>query len=88
MAERLNAAVLKTVNRAIGSWVQIPRPPPFMISLYMTRKNKASKTKVLFTILQIFVFVGVMLYADVFGNSSEEPISVNEAFLGEEDYRV
>ena len=54
----------------------------------MTRKNKASKTKVLFTILQIFVFVGVMLYADVFGNSSEEPISVNEAFLGEEDYRV
>lgn len=54
----------------------------------MTRKNKASRTKVLFTILQIFVFVGVMLYADVFGNSSEEPISVNEAFLGEEDYRV
>ena len=86
MAERLNAAVLKTVNRAIGSWV--PLPPPFMISLYMTRKNKASKTKVLFTILQIFVFVGVMLYADVFGNSSEEPITVNEAFLGEEDYRV
>ena len=54
----------------------------------MTRKNKASKTKVLFTILQIFVFFGVILYADVFGNSSEEPISVNEAFLGEEDYRV
>ncbi len=31
MAERLNAAVLKTVDRAIGPWVQIPLPPPFMI---------------------------------------------------------
>lgn len=53
-----------------------------MISTSMTRKNKASRAKVLFTILQIFVFVGVMLYADVFWNSSEQPINTNAIFLG------
>ena len=31
MAERLNAAVLKTVDRAIGPWVRIPLSPPFIV---------------------------------------------------------
>ena len=30
MVERLNAAVLKTVDRLFGPWVRIPLPPPFM----------------------------------------------------------
>lgn len=54
----------------------------------MTRKNKAKGTKVLFTILQIFVFVVAMLYADVFGNSSEPEVNTNAIFLGSENDQI
>ncbi|MDO4713203.1 MAG: hypothetical protein Q4B28_00640 [bacterium] len=54
----------------------------------MTRKNKAKGTKVLFTILQIFVFVVAMLYADVFGNSSEPEVNTNTIFLGDENDQI
>ncbi len=45
MAERLNAAVLKTVDRAIGPWVQIPLPPPFMIQRLYGKNYKNQQVK-------------------------------------------
>lgn len=72
VAEWSNAAVLKTVDRSRGPWVQIPPPPPFIIAHNMTFSNKwFSYIKFSFTILVLFTFVVVVGYADRFRKSND-----------------
>ena len=80
MAERLNAAVLKTVNRVFGSWVRIPPPPPFMLFDYMTRTHKVSKGRIILTIACLFVFGCFVFLADRYV-SSEDLQYVNPTFV-------
>ena len=64
VAERLNAAVLKTVNRLFGSWVRIPPPPPFMLFVCMTRTHKVSKSRIILTIACLLIFGVLVSVAD------------------------
>lgn len=55
----------------------------------MTRNTKVSKTRFLFTILSIALFVVVVVKADAFSNSMDERwISVNPNFIWSEDTTV
>ena len=82
VAERLNAAVLKTVDRFRGPWVRIPPPPPFMLINCMTRTRKVRKSKVILTITCLIMFAVLVTVADRFTTASDLEY-VNSTFVSD-----
>jgi len=54
----------------------------------MGKSTKTSRLKVVFAVFQMVVFVVSMLYADAFGNATEQPVNTNSVFLGTESDQV
>ena len=82
MAEWSNAAVLKTVDRFRGPWVRIPPPPPFMLTICMTRTRKVRKSKVILTITCLIMFAVLVTVADRFTTASDLEY-VNSTFISD-----
>ena len=81
VAERSNAAVLKTVNRVFGSWVRIPPPPPFMLFDCMTRTHKVSKGRIFLTIACLLIFGVLVSVADKC--STPVDLTINPTFVSD-----